>query len=218
MPGNVFLPLNCVVEHLWDPTQPHHHPELSASSTAPPTGSPQGLRERKRRRRMDDGVPGPIPAAAAHEGDEAVRTVPFAELELAHGEAVAPAAGVTVRGEDLLLVLLRLDVLLPLLLAVAVLPAEPAVVAHLTGAERGQRASQGVNTHSHRPSPHRHCVSPPPSRASWKLHSLHNLPHFPATSSSGHHAATKGEQKRCSAWVYLQLKVGLREHDSPGHC
>lgn len=160
MPGNVFLPLNCVVEHPWDPTQPHHHPELSAPSTAPPSGSPWGLWARKRRRRMNDGVPGPIPAAARHEGDEAVCTVPFAELELAHGEAVAPAAGVTVRGEDLLLVLLRLDVLLPLLLAVAVLPAEPAVVAHLTGAERGQRAGQGVNIHSHRPSPHRHCLSP----------------------------------------------------------
>lgn len=44
------------------------------------------------------------PAAAAQEGDET--TVPFAESEFTHGEAVAPAAGVTVRGEDLLLVLL----------------------------------------------------------------------------------------------------------------
>lgn len=44
------------------------------------------------------------PAAAAQEGDET--TVPFAEPEFTHGEAVAPAAGVTVRGEDLLLVLL----------------------------------------------------------------------------------------------------------------
>lgn len=32
--------------------------------------------------------------------------------------------------------LLRLDVLLPLLLAVAVFPTEPAVVTHLTGADR----------------------------------------------------------------------------------
>lgn len=44
------------------------------------------------------------PPAAAQEGDET--TVPFAEPEFTHGEAVAPAAGVTVRGEDLLLVLL----------------------------------------------------------------------------------------------------------------
>lgn len=58
-------------------------------------------------------------------------SAPVTESELAHGETVGPATGVTVGSEDLLLVLLRLDVLLPLLLAVAVLAAEPAVVAHL---------------------------------------------------------------------------------------
>lgn len=36
----------------------------------------------------------PVPAAAAQEGGET--TVPLAEPEFAHGEAVAPAAGVTV--------------------------------------------------------------------------------------------------------------------------
>lgn len=58
-------------------------------------------------------------------------SAPVTESELAHGETVGPAAGITVGGEDLLLVLLGLDVLLPLLLAVAVLATEPAVVAHL---------------------------------------------------------------------------------------
>lgn len=58
-------------------------------------------------------------------------SAPVTESELAHGESVGPATGVAVGSEDLLLVLLRLDVLLPLLLAVAVLAAEPAVVAHL---------------------------------------------------------------------------------------
>lgn len=58
-------------------------------------------------------------------------SAPVTESELAHRETVGPATGVTVGSEDLFLVLLRLDVLLPLLLAVAVLAAEPAVVPHL---------------------------------------------------------------------------------------
>lgn len=61
-------------------------------------------------------------------------SAPVTESELAHREAVGPATGITVGGEDLLLVLLGLDMLLPLLLAIAVLATEPAVVAHL-GAE-----------------------------------------------------------------------------------
>lgn len=56
---------------------------------------------------------------------------PVAQPELAHGKAVGPATSVAVRREDLLFMLLGLDVLLPLLLAVAVLATEPAVVAHL---------------------------------------------------------------------------------------
>lgn len=126
--------------------------------------------------------------------------VPLAEPEFTHGEAVAPAAGVTVRGEDLLLVLLRLDVLLPLLLAVAVFPTEPAVVAHLIS-QTGKRAGQCNNIHIHWPPLCWHCLPPSPSRASWKLHSVYAYPHFSAISSLGNCADTKGEQKRSSVRV-----------------
>lgn len=57
--------------------------------------------------------------------------VPFTQPKLSHWETVIPAAGVIVRCKDFLFMLLRLDVLLPLLLTVAVLSTKPAMVTHL---------------------------------------------------------------------------------------
>lgn len=77
-------------------------------------------------------------------------SAPVTEPELAHREAEGPATGIAVGGEDLLLVLLGLDVLLPLLLAVAVLTAEPAVVAHL-GAQSWEHRFVGATFRSSAP-------------------------------------------------------------------
>lgn len=57
--------------------------------------------------------------------------VPFTQPELSHWETVIPTGGVIVRCKYFLFMLLRLDVLLPLFLTVAVLPTKPAMVTHL---------------------------------------------------------------------------------------
>lgn len=53
---------------------------------------------------------------------------PFTDPEGSRGEAVLPAILVVLRVKNLVFVLLRRDVLLPLLVTVAVLATEPAVV------------------------------------------------------------------------------------------
>ena len=56
---------------------------------------------------------------------------PFTNFESARGKSVLPAVLVVLRVKNFVFVFFRRDVLLPLLVAVAVLPAEPAVISRL---------------------------------------------------------------------------------------
>lgn len=78
-----------------------------------------------------------IHARSSQESKKAC--VPITNTKISCWEAVLPAVLVTFGVENLLLVLLRGDVALPLLLAVTVLPAHPAVEVHLNGTETRSR-------------------------------------------------------------------------------
>lgn len=84
-----------------------------------------------------DTVPSEVPCGQLFsQGEAAGAYVPLTNTEVPGGEAVLPAVLVIFSVENLLFVLFRGDVALPLLLTVTVLPTHPAVEVHLKRAGR----------------------------------------------------------------------------------